>query len=84
MIECISKDSVVRQRRKLEKLWKLLDEGKVSFADVRCSYASWRGGVQHYDSYTILKNMDKLFDELFIHPFIEGGYRNEQTNNEQK
>ena len=84
VIERISKDSVVRQRRKLKKLRRLLDEGKVSFADVRCSYASWRGGVQHYDSYTILKNMDKLFDELFIHPFIEGGHRNEQTNNEQK
>lgn len=84
VIERISKDSVVRQRRKMKKLRKLLDEGKVSFADVRCSYASWRGGVQHYDSYTILKNMDKLFDELFIHPFIEGGHRNEQTNNEQK
>ena len=84
VIERISKDSVVRQRRKLKRLRKLLDEGKVSFADVRCSYASWRGGVQHYDSYTILKNMDKLFDELFIHPFIEGGHRNEQTNNEQK
>lgn len=84
VIERISKDSVVRQRRRLKRLRKLLDEGKVSFADVRCSYASWRGGVQHYDSYTILKNMDKLFDELFIHPFIEGGHRNEQTNNEQK
>ena len=23
-------------------------------------------GVQHYDSYTIVRNMDKLFDELFI------------------
>ncbi len=65
-------------------LRKLLDEGEVSFADVRNSYASWRGGVEHYDSYTILKNMDKLFDELFIHPFIEGGHSNEQNNNGQK
>ena len=84
VIERISKDSVVRQRRKLKKLRRLLDEGKVSFADVRCSYASWRGGVQHYDSYTIIRNMDKLFDELFIHPFIEGGHSNEQNKNEQK
>ena len=28
--------------------------------------------------------MDKLFDELFIHPFIGGGHRDEQNNNEQK
>ena len=30
------------------------------------------GGVQHYDSYTIVRNMDKLFDD------IEGGHSNEQ------
>ena len=78
VIERISKDSVLRERRKLKKLRKFLDEGKVSFEDVRNSYASWRGGVSHYDSYTILQNMDKLFDELFIHPFIEGGKSNEQ------
>ena len=78
VIERISKDSVLRERRNLKKLRKFLDEGKVSFEDVRNSYASWRGGVSHYDSYTILQNMDKLFDELFIHPFIEGGKSNEQ------
>ena len=27
--------------------------------------------------------MDKLFDELCIHPFIGGGHRDEQNNNEQ-
>lgn len=42
------------------------------------------GGVSHYDSYNVVKSMDKLFDELFIHPFIEGGHRDEQNNNEQK
>ena len=25
------------------------------------------GDVQHYDSYTIIRNMGKLFDEHFIH-----------------
>lgn len=83
VIERISKDSVLRQRRKMKKLRKLLDEGKVSFADVRCSYASWRGGVKHYDSYNIILNMDKLFNELFIEPFIEGGHSNEQNSNKQ-
>lgn len=52
--------------------------------DVRCAYASWKGGVSHYDSYNVVKSMDKLFDELFIHPFIEGGHRDEQNKNEQK
>lgn len=55
-----------------------MDAGEMSFADVRCSYDSWKGGVSHYDSYNAVKSMDKLFDELFIHPFIEGGHSNEE------
>lgn len=35
-------------------------------------------------AYNVVKSMDKLFDELFIHPFIGGGHRDEQNNNEQK
>ena len=61
-----------------------MDAGEMSFDDVRCAYASWKGGVSHYDSYNVVKSMDKLFDELFIHPFIEGGHRDEQNKNEQK
>lgn len=78
------KDSVTRMRRKLKKFRKLMDAGEMSFDDVRCAYASWKGGVSHYDSYNVVKSMDKLFDELFIHPFIGGGHRDEQNNNEQK
>lgn len=80
--ERISKESVTRQRRKLKKFRELMDAGKMSFADVRCSYDSWKGGVSHYDSYNVVKSMDKLFDELFIQPFIEGGYNN--GSNEEK
>ena len=67
-----------------QKFRKLMDAGEMSFDDVRCAYASWKGGVSHYDSYNVVKSMDKLFDELFIHPFIEGGHRDEQNKNEQK
>ena len=78
VIQRISKDSVLREKRKLKKLRGLLEEGKVSFADVRSSYASWKGGVEHYDSHTILQDMDKFFDELFIKPLLEGGYNHEE------
>lgn len=62
--ERISKDSVTRMRRKLKKFRKLMDAGEMSFDDVRCAYASWKGGVSHCDSYNVVKSMDKLFDEL--------------------
>lgn len=76
VVERISRDGITRMRRKLKKLCKKLDAGEVTFEDVRCAYASWRGDKKHYDSYTTLKNMDKLFNELFIESFIEGGIGN--------
>lgn len=78
VVERISRDSVTRMRRKLKKLRKKLDAGEIEFSDIRCAYASWRGSVAHYNSYTTLKNMDKLFDELFIEPFVKGGIPNER------
>ena len=79
VVQRVSRDSVTRMRRKLKKLRIKLDQGEIGFEDVRCAYNSWRGSVAHYDSYTTLKNMDKLFDELFIEPFIEGGSNNERA-----
>ena len=76
VVERISRDGITRMRRKIKKLRKKLDAGEVAFEDIRCAYASWRGDKKHYDSCTTLKNMDKLFNELFIEPFIEGGIGN--------
>ena len=78
VVQRVSRDSVTRMRRKLKKLRVKLDQGEIGFEDVRCAYNSWCGSVAHYDSYPTLKSMDKLFDELFIEPFIEGGYNNER------
>lgn len=68
MIERISKDSVLRERRKLKKLRKFLDEGKVSFEDVRNSYASWRGGVSIMTHIPYSKTwISSLMSFSFIH-----------------
>ena len=66
--ERISKDSVTRMRRKLKKFRKLMDAGEMSFDDVRCAYASWKGGVSHYDSYNVVKRwISSLMSFLSIH-----------------
>lgn len=61
-----SRDSITRQRRRLKKFKRLLDNGDLTFEEVRKSYASWRGSLLDRDSYRTLINMDKLFDKLFI------------------
>lgn len=73
VIKRINKDSVTRERRKLKKFRKMLDEGRITYNEIQEQYNSWRGNLKYYSAYNVTKNMDKLFNELFIKPFIEGG-----------
>lgn len=61
-----NRKSITRERRKLKKLKKKLDEGIITFSDVRNSYESWKGSLKGKKCYHTLQNMDKLFNELFI------------------
>lgn len=63
------KASIVRERRKLKKLKKKLDEGVLQYSDIACQYSSWRGYISYTDSHNTAKRMDKLHDELFIKQF---------------
>lgn len=65
--------AVVQERRKLKKQKKMLDEGIMTFADVRCSYSSWKGSMEHRNARKTVHSMDRLFDSLFIESWTEGG-----------
>lgn len=67
--------AVVRERRKLKKQKKLVDGGDMTFADVRCSYSSWRGSMINRNARKTVHSMDKLFDSLFIDTWMEGGVK---------
>ena len=76
----------------------MLDDGFLTFDDIRTSYQSWRGGfivntkkrrisrnkVFHNTSlkaHRSVREMDKLFDNLFIRPFMAGGnYHGSEEN----
>lgn len=73
LIKRINKETVKRERRKLKKLRKKLDNGEIDYKDIETSYKSWRGNLKRYSSYRTLKNMDNLYNELFITQFIERG-----------
>ncbi len=51
----------------------MLDEGRITYNEIQEQYNSWRGNLKYYSAYNVTKNMDKLFNELFIKPFIERG-----------
>lgn len=67
-----------RERVKLKKLKRLLDEGKISFEDVRQSYNSWRGYVSQMSTYQSVRNMDRLFNELFIKDWRNNNHGNKE------
>lgn len=62
--------AIVRERRKLKKQKILLDSGIMTFEQVRCSYASWRGCMVKRDAHRTVSNMDRLFNNLFIRDWI--------------
>lgn len=58
--------SITLERRKLKKLKKKLDEGTITFEEVRQQYKSWKGYMKHKQSWRTVQNMNQLFNELFI------------------
>ena len=59
------KSNFVRERRKLKSFKNLLDKGEMTLFDIKEQYKSWRGNIIKYDCHKTIRNMDKLFDELF-------------------
>lgn len=66
----INKDSVTRERRKLKKFRKMLNEGKITYPEIEEAYQSWRSYALQYNSYNSVKSMDKLYDDLFINSWV--------------
>lgn len=66
-------NSIVRERRKMKKQYRLLQDGMIPFAAIRMSYASWRGSLKHGNARRTIHAMDKLFDSLFIDNWRQGG-----------
>lgn len=64
-------DAIVRERRKLKKQKKLVDEGIMTYEDVRASYSSWRGSMEHRNARKTVHSMDLLYDRLFIESWKE-------------
>lgn len=65
IIQIPCKENIARERRKLKKLHKKYVNNEISLKDIEDSYRSWKGGIEKYNSHNAVKNMDKLYRELF-------------------
>lgn len=70
VVKRICRESVARERRKLKKFAKLNEQGEMSFAEIREAYNSWRGYASQKDAYKTIRNMDALFNRLFIENWV--------------
>lgn len=69
-------DTFKRERIKLKKFAYKLDAGDMPYKAIDNQYRSWRGNASRkgYKNYRQVSRMDKLYNELYIEPFIEGSY----------
>lgn len=80
-----SRRNLTCERRKLKKFKVMLDRGEMDYKTIEQQYSSWRGYLKHIFStsknlskrfryeYRTIKEMDKLYNELFINEVKEGG-----------
>ena len=67
IIKLPDKSSTVRMRRKLKKFRRLLDDGKMSYLDVRTAYQSWRGNYKkRFNAYYRVHNMDSVYNSVIL------------------
>ena len=72
-------DTFIRESHKLLKQAELLNipSSKMTYDMIDNSYRSWKGAVLHNTDGRYVEPLirtDKLYDKLFIDPFITGGY----------
>ena len=70
IVKKIYKRSVTRERRKLKKLRRMLDRGKVTREDVYNAWQSWKSYALRFNAWHTVQTMGKLYDKLFV--FEEG------------
>lgn len=73
------KDTFKRERIKLKKFAAKMLNHEMTYDMVKMQYLSWRGTIMRrkgrmFKNYKQVSRMDKLYNELFILPFLRGCY----------
>lgn len=67
VIKKIYKHSVTKMRRKLKSFRRMMDEHILTYQDVHQAFQSWRSYAMHFDAWYTIKNMGRLYDQLFVY-----------------
>lgn len=73
VVKKIYRRSVTKQRQKLKKMRRLLDEGKIRLEDVVLNMESWDGYARRFDAWHTRQSMRALYLNLYGKDLIEHG-----------
>lgn len=68
--------TITRERRRLKKFAVMVECGAKPYKEVQNQYRSWIKNFAKYMSKKQRRNMDKLYNKLFIKSFTQGDYKN--------
>lgn len=60
-----NRKGITKMRHKLKTFKRWQTEGKITIADIKTSYVSWKGHLKHCNAWHTLINTDVLFNKLF-------------------
>lgn len=70
VIRKIRRRTITKMRQKLKSLKVLCEQGAIEYEDVYACWQSWKSYAENFNAYHTIKNMAKLFDELFIKSWL--------------
>lgn len=65
IVKRVCSQNITRHRRKLRKLKKKVESGRIKFPDVLNMHKSWVGNLKRFDCYRTLNNIQNYFNSLF-------------------
>lgn len=66
VIRKVRRSSKSNEQRKLKKQRKLLEQGKITLAEISQSYGSWRSHAEKGNCYHLIREMDRTYQNLFF------------------
>lgn len=69
VVRKIPRQSVTRARRKMKKLARFLEKGKINYNDAYASFQSWKSYASNFDAWNTTRSMEQLYNKLFIRPW---------------
>lgn len=70
----LTSDTFHREHRKLKKLYKKMKLDIIPYKDIENQFKSWRGNASKYHNHEAVRNLEKIFNQIFVYSQEGGEY----------